>query len=140
MKYQVVRCTDVELMRFLNSRLFPDEFFEGPEAGNQYWVAREVHSQHPVGFCSVRPFTGSAVFMSRAGVMPEARGSYLHIRMIKARANWARAQGYSTAVTYCAPFNIKSAVNLQHAGFTLFIPEWRWAGTEKLYWIKDLTK
>lgn len=137
--FTVRRCHDIDLMEWLNDELFPNDDFEGIEVGNRFWVARSLPSKTAVGFCSVRPSRdGVGAFLSRAGVLEPARGQGLHKRMIQVRCRWAHSKGYPYILTYCLKSNEPSAISLQHAGFSLYAPLWRWAGEECFYWRRDL--
>lgn len=91
-----------------------------------------------IAFATYKAVGGDTVFLSRAGVLPEARGQGLQKKLIKARCNHAKKAGYSWAVTYTSPENAPSFTSLQACGFLLYLPEYRWAGTEMLYWRKKL--
>lgn len=119
--------------------MFPGATFEGPDGGNVYWLVK-TPAGRAVGFCSVRPTTTDldTVFLSRAGILPEARGLGLHRRMISVRLRWARKNGFKRAITYAQRDNIQSAVNLLRCGFMLYDPDYRWVGDSYLYFLIDL--
>lgn len=133
---------DIDVVRRLDRQLFPETYFEGPEDGNVYWLLFDFDT--PVGFCSVRPSRFDpehTVFLSRAGILPVARGLRLHRRMIRARCRWARKHGFEYAITYCYNENKASAVNLIKEGFLPWKPPesiGRWAGEDAMYFRKTL--
>lgn len=99
-----------------------------------WWLAYEVdtiHSHIPVAFAGVT----SKGYLSRSGVLPKARGNGLQLRLIRARANWARSIGLERVYSDTTD-NPHSAANLAKAGFTQFKPEKPWAFKHSLYWEK----
>lgn len=89
---------------------------------NTFWLAKL--DGKPVGFCSAYYHESlGCVFLSRAAVMTTANGLGLQRRMIRARVAWARTlAGCNRVVTYCAPRNYLSLVNLLRCGFKFYDP------------------
>lgn len=116
--------------------IFPDDEWEGKN--NEHWVAWD-NTESPVGFCSLRPIRHeSAVFLSRAGVLPCARGNRLQRRFIAVREAWARRNDFGVALTYCLYENHSSLANLIKSGYRLYEPEYQWVGRDVHYFIKEL--
>lgn len=107
----------------------------------RWWWRAEVEGVL-VGFASARwhwdPNDSSAVFFTRAGVLPEWRGLGIHDRLIRRRVRDVKALGASSVFTYTATFNPKSANNLISQGFRVFWPDRCWFGTDVIYWRKEL--
>lgn len=123
---------------YLHLETFPADEFPDDER-NIYWVVWD-DSDKPVGFCIVRPVHGDkyTCFLSRAGLLPCARGNGLHKRMINTRIKWARKNKYKYCITYTVKNNFTSYNNLQNTGFKLYEPDYYYAGEESLYWRKAL--
>lgn len=97
-----------------------------------WWVAGDG-----LAFAGARMLDNGALYLTRAGVIPSARGQGLQLRLIRARLAWGRRRGARVAITYTAVDNIASANNMIRAGFELYEPEYPWAGREMLYWRRD---
>ena len=136
MEYRIRRTRDYHTLIVLNKKIF-GEGFEVDFAKHICWVVKDENNT-PVGFCSYKKTTDDIVFLSRAGVLPEARGAGLQVRMIRTRLKHARTEGYNCAITYTVRDNPASFTSLQRCGFKLYIPEYEWVGPEQLYWIHYL--
>src|SRR5690606_22351986 len=97
--------------------------------GDVHWFVWESGKDYPVGFCSagISMLTDEDgnrcyAFLSRAGVLPEARGHKLQRRMIKVREKWAKDQGLKGASTYVANWNTRSLINLLKSGYQIYEP------------------
>lgn len=108
--------------------------------GDEWWIAYQ--DDNPVGFASLRilPTDDGAVvgYLSRAGVLPKARGQGIQHRMIRARLKFAKEAGASAVITDTAD-NPASANSLIAAGFRMYHPSQRWALPNSTYWLKKLT-
>jgi len=125
-----------EALGELDETLFGQDYSEITYKG-QWWLAYE--GGRPVGFAGAQIWKpDNCLYLRRAGVLPEARGKGLQRRLIRARLAWGREQGARAAYTYTTSWNLASANNLIHEGFTLWKPEWRWAGADMLYWWRKL--
>ena len=93
-----------------------------------------IHREFVVGWATARHVDDLLIF-NGAEVMPEYRGNGWHRRLIRARLCYARHHGL-TSITYTAHDNWKSINNLVRAGFLSYIPEYRWAGKDFIYWQK----
>ena len=119
-----------------HSLTFPLDEWEDASA---YWIAYDDVSS-PVGFCSVRVLRNEpGVFLTRAGILPCARGQGLQRRMINTRVQWARKGGFEYAVTYCYYDNHASIVNLLRCGFKFTRPLYWYGGKNSHYFIRELT-
>lgn len=139
MKYRVREVQSFLRIKELNDRIFPGEPLEKHEMG-YYWVAYK--DQASVGYCGMHVCKGSreldAVFLSRAGVLPAHRGKGLGKKLISVRIRLARKIGMKCVITYTRPWNLSSANNLIHAGFTLYEPAYKFGYEKDLYWRLDL--
>ena len=139
MGYYIRATEDVEYCQALHVLTFPgDDWYES----DAYWLVwDETDTAMPVGFCGVKELpTEKAAFLTRSGVLPCATGHHLQRRMITTREHWARTQGLETMITYCLISNPASVANLIKAGYHIYTPEFRWAGTDDsiVYFIKTL--
>lgn len=133
----IKRTEDLRTCKALHTLLFPADEFE--VRGVAFWLAKDDDGE-PAGFCSAKPsiIDDNAAFLSRAGVLPHARGQGLQRRMIRTRLKWARAEGFSRAITYTHISNIPSARNLIACGFTVYAPDYPFAGEDMIYFEKSL--
>lgn len=131
MKISLRITSDIDLIRELHSLAFPEDSWVGDD--HTFWVARDSTGK-PIGFCSAvyRPDSGY-VFLSRAAVSLEARGSGLQRRMIRVRVAWAKRQGAATVITYTLLKNYESLVNLLKSKFRFYHPTEPWVGTQVHY-------
>lgn len=140
--YRLVRSKNVALIRALEDIIISDTYFEGPEKGNIYWLAKRGHV--PVGYCSIRPTQfdpTNTAFLSRSGVLSPCRGKGLQRRMIRIRVAWAKRHGYKFVITYVSTSNIWSARNIIREGFEPWWPPDEvgpWAGEDVMYFRKTL--
>lgn len=136
--YRIRRTNNKYIAMYLHSETFPADDFEDDDR-NVYWIVWD-EADKPVGFCIIRPVYGdkTTCFLSRAGLLPCARGQNLHKRMIYTRLKWAKKQGYNSVITYTVKDNFPSYNNLQNSGFKLYAPYDEYAGEDKLYWVKAL--
>lgn len=139
-KFRIRQTEDVGVVQDLHRQTFPyDAFDETPARGNVYWLVHDDEGK-PVAFAAARQLAREkgVVFLSRAGVVREARGCGLQRRLIRLRLRWAQSHGAHLAVTYCAHDNISSARNLFACGMDLYLPQDEWGGPTSLYFRKDL--
>ena len=115
------RSTNIALCRSLHEVTLYGSPFETPEDGNVYWVLWQAGE--PLGFCSVRAsIIPGCAFLSRAGVLPGARGNNYQRRMIRARVAWAREEGYASAISWAHATNVPSLRSLVREGFLPWTP------------------
>lgn len=126
-----------DIIRGLDLLTFGSEStYEGPEVGNVYWIL--WHEGEAAGYCSIRPLRessydphhASTAFLSRAVVLPHARGQGLQRRMIRARVKWAVEEGYERVVTTLDWDNIPSLRNLVKEGFVPYVPFYDWTESD----------
>ena len=104
--------------------------------GAHWWVAYD--GDVPVAYAGVKLLEGNLAFLCRAGVLPAWRGKGLQAKLIRARVSWVKKQGMTRAVTYTVLENPPSSNNLIKCGFKLYTPQWKWGGSDALYWFKNL--
>jgi len=101
-------------------------------------VVRDL-DQRVCAYASARPSVqyDRVTFFDRAGVARYARGRGLQRALIRARLRWAKAGGYTHAVTYTMGENLTSSNNLIATGWRLYRPRLAWAGRSGvLYWLR----
>jgi GNAT superfamily N-acetyltransferase len=99
------------------------------------WLAYK--DGEPVGYATLREIKGERIgYLSRAAVLSNHRRRGLHKRLIQVRIKMAKKLGWKGVITYTATDNVASANSLIKHGFQLYIPEYRWAGKEFLYFMK----
>ena len=91
------------------------------------YAAAHLSSQYP-----------NAIYLSRCGVIPEARGKGLQRRLIRARERWGRSVGAEWARTDTSCLNAPSINGLIKAGYKAFVPIWPWAGNGAVYFLKKI--
>ena len=142
MKY-LIREVDVNewvnVIHDLDRACFPDDkpWEQYPE--ERAWLAFS-EDRSPVGFGLMVPSYEfhRCGFYTRSAVSPEARGSKLQKRLIRAREKAALKVGWDLVYTYTSPDNPASANNLNECGYTIFVPPRRHSG--QVYWMKLLKK
>lgn len=99
-----------------------------------WWVV--IIKNKIIGYCGCIYSEGICIF-NRAWVHKDFRGKGIQKRMIKEREKAAKKQ-CGICVTYTTKNNFASANNLISAGFTLFCPQYQYAGEEMLYFRKKI--
>lgn len=99
------------------------------KSNRDWWVT--LDNGFIVAYCGCLYSQGICIFV-RAWVHKRYRGKGLQRKMIKARLKAAKTQ-CKTAITYTMPNNIHSINNLFKSGFTVYNPEYAYAGREMLY-------
>lgn len=100
-----------------------------------WWIAYQ--DGNPVGFASLRLVSGGDIgYLSRAGVLPVARGQGIQRKLIRARVQHARRAGASCVVTDTTD-NPPSSNSLISEGFRMYSPAYAWANPSSCYWIKN---
>lgn len=107
------------------------------KTGAYWWIAYDS-KKSPVGFAGLKIMDKSTAFLCRAGVLEEARGKNLQVRLIRARERKARKLNIKTIITYTC-LNVPSINNLIKAGYRSYIPQDPWVGTSMIYWRKVLS-
>jgi GNAT superfamily N-acetyltransferase len=103
---------------------------------NREWWVIEVDGQI-VAYCGSAYKEGICIFV-RAWVNKKYRGKGLHSKLIKTRVKAASLNACKWAITYTTHDNVNSANNLFKNGFRLYIPEYRYAGNEMIYFRKQI--
>lgn len=116
MKCTLRKTDDVDEVRDLHKLAFPADHWPGDN--HEFWIAKNPTGK-PVGFCSALYFPEhKGVYLSRAAVTLEARGSGLQRRMIRARINWAKHETEAAGMwTFTTLRNYESIINLLKCGF-----------------------
>jgi RimJ/RimL family protein N-acetyltransferase len=119
---RIKQTDDLELISELDCQLFEHEGLKGDDAllnDSVWWVAEAFMDDEwqPVGYAGLEVTdAGKKAFLSRAGVLPIARGQQLQQRLIRARVAYARRQGVERVWTYTHWANIRSQRSLVRAG------------------------
>lgn len=108
-----------------------DEF----KYNREWWVMLDEMSRI-VAYCGSIYSKGICIF-NRAWVKKEYRGQGIHLKMIKIRLKSASSFN-KIAITYTTLDNFPSANNLISCGFRLYLPEYSYGGSDKLYFQKLL--
>lgn len=103
-----------------------DEF----KHNREWWVIE--NAGQIIAYCGSAYKDGICIFV-RAWVSSKHRGKGIHTKLIKARIKAANKHNCKWAITYTTHDNVNSANNLFKNGFRLYIPEYRYAGIEMIY-------
>jgi GNAT superfamily N-acetyltransferase len=106
-----------------------------PADEGHWWIAYQ--GGNPVAFASLKELADGVCYLSRAGVLPHARGKGLQKRLIRTRIRHAKRVGADTVVTDTSE-NPASANSLIAEGFRMYSPELRWALPTSAYWVRKL--
>jgi hypothetical protein len=107
-----------------------DEF----QFNREWWVM--LDQGEIVAYCGSIYSKGICIF-NRAWVKKSHRGQRIQRRMIKTRIK-AASTFCHIAITYTTLDNFPSANNLISCGFRLYLPEYSYGGSDKLYFQKLL--
>ncbi len=107
-----------------------DEF----QFNREWWVM--LDEGEIVAYCGSIYSKGICIF-NRAWVKKSHRGQGIQRRMIKTRLK-AASTFCHIAITYTTLDNFPSANNLISCGFRLYLPEYSYGGSDKLYFQKLL--
>lgn len=106
-----------------------------PAETGDWWIAYDAEGT-AVGFGQLKPSSryANCGYLSRAGVIPAARGHGLQRQLIRVRLRRARKLGWHHCFSDTL-LNPQSANNLTACGFKIFLPKKPWAFKVKtLYW------
>lgn len=122
----------------MDEQLFPPAHNVAPGLDRGAWWIAEIDGR-VVGYAGALVWEPDrCLYLTRAGVLPEARGRGLQRRLIRARVAHARRLGLTGAYTYTLNWNEKSANNLIACGFRLWWPARPWAAKSAVYWYRDV--
>ena len=107
-----------------------DEF----QFNREWWVM--LDEGEIVAYCGSIYSKGICIF-NRAWVKKSHRGQGIQRRMIRTRLK-AASTFCHIAITYTTLDNFPSANNLINCGFRLYLPEYSYGGSDKLYYQKLL--
>ena len=107
-----------------------DEFKQNRE----WWIM--LDQGEIIAYCGSIYSKGICIF-NRAWVKKSHRGQGIHLKMIKIRLKTASSFNH-IAITYTTLDNFSSANNLISCGFRLYLPEYSYGGSDKLYFQKIL--
>jgi GNAT superfamily N-acetyltransferase len=110
-----------------------------PDLKIGYWWLVYDEEGTAVAFAGMVPSSQlvHAGYLIRCGVLEEARGNNLQIRLIRARERKAKKLGYTSLVTDTVSWAIASSNNLLKCGYKTFWPSYPWALKDSVYWKKD---
>lgn len=143
LKIKIVTKNDFneDVISKLDKKCFPhdDPCVIGNE-DNVWWVAYDGDT--PVGFAGIKKYVNTGyVFFNRVGVLKPYRGEGLHKLFIKKRLEYCKKLDWCEKVlTYTANWNISSANNLIKNGFLLYIPQYKYANNDSLYFMKEIER
>lgn len=113
---------DIDTIMDLHQAIFKDREFDDVETHHLFLVTQD---DQPVGFAGYELMPdggGLTANLTRAGLLPIARGGGLQKKLIQARLRHAKRQGATYAITYVASWNCASLNNLIKCGFSFYIP------------------
>ena len=129
------RTDDISKILILHARCFPGD---DVEPATQHWLLEDEEGK-PAGFCSAYRLTWeNGIYLTRAGLLPRARGRGLQRRMIRTRLRWGRDIGADFAITYTSLDNGPSIANLIRSGFSVYQPADPWVDEPVLYFFRSL--
>lgn len=143
----IKRTDNVALVHHLHEKIFSTG--ADWETADAYWLVldRSKEDSAEIGFAGAQymplsletPYEEPAVFLHRAGVMPEYGGRGIQRRLILARERWAREQGVTLVVTYASRYNEPSIANLLRMGYRFAEPWKGYSAREWVFFCKELT-
>ena len=102
--------------------------------GDRVWWWAEREDGCHVAYAGVSPLRDQGLaYFCRAGVVPQYRGHGLQRRLLRARIAWCRKNKLEP-ITDCTADNVASINNLVAVGFKAYLPEYRWALPNSIYW------
>lgn len=104
----------------------------------EYWAAWDGDKPIAIGGLVRSARFTDVIYMHAVGVDEAYRGRHLQRRLIRVRLRWAKAHGFSHAVTYTLVDNVASSRSLVACGFKPYWPSYRWAGRTVCYWLRAL--
>lgn len=139
-KIRIYRTTDILAVRTLDATLWVPSV-QDTFTRMDLWLAKDS-TGILVGYASLKLVDGgSTAFLSKSGVLWNARGQGLQKRFIRVRERRARELGLSTIITYTSSDNVPSINSLISCGYKNYQPARDWGlpfGNGGLYWKKKL--
>lgn len=131
----IKRTHDIELVNALHEQCFTgDKMYDHPTM--VCWIA--FYRKNPVGFCIASDAGYSTLFLARAGVLPGARKTGIHRRLVRVREAYAVRHGYKAIVTYVRPDNWSSWITLVKMGYQIYKPQTKWGTDDAFYFQKNV--
>ena len=127
----------LSMLMKLQKDCLPHDYPIFPDDKTYWWVAAEAGL--PIGFACLtwsRRWSDTG-YLSRAGVIRQARGKGVQKRLIKVRMAKAKRLGMNWLITDTTD-NPPSANSLIACGFKMFEPSKPWANKQSLYWRKRI--
>lgn len=126
----------IDVLRRLHRDTLPGDRFPNFKHG-WWWLA--WLDDEAVGFAGMNPSArwADAMYLSRAGVLPKARGRGIQRRLIRAREQFARTHGMRWLISDTRN-NPASANSLIRAGFLTYEPAKPWGFRTATYWRKRI--
>jgi GNAT superfamily N-acetyltransferase len=115
---RIARSDDIETVKDLDREIFTDSprLTDEELEKSVWWLAYD--GGHAVGFAGVWPnINQDRAFLTRAGVLPEARGGGMQKKLIRVRVAYAKKLGIRRCYTYVWVGNYASMKSLVRCGF-----------------------
>lgn len=111
-------------LRYLDGECFPDDKPLRLVDAYEWYLVSSGKSSALDAFCGWRPINDMQAhgFLSRAGVLPTARGQGLHKFMIDLREDAMRKAGQAVSITYTEACSVASMRSLVACGYKPFEP------------------
>lgn len=133
MKAVIRQTDDLDAVKALDLACFPTDQRED-FSDQELWLA--TVDDEPVGFTAFRLENG-VPHITRMGVVSQARGMRLQVRLARVCVAAARRAGHALIKTYVRADNLASLRNLLRAGF---VPVKTWVEETSVAWFISLEK
>jgi GNAT superfamily N-acetyltransferase len=138
MKLRICWTHRLDIIGEMHRKIFTTD--ELPKLHNTiHWLVFD--NKKPIGFAILRELEGvnkGCFFLSRAGVLKAYRKQGLHRRLIRVRERYVARVGGGTILTYVALDNPASFCNLIRCGYRVYEPEYKYVGSDFLYFQKTI--
>jgi ribosomal protein S18 acetylase RimI-like enzyme len=114
MKLRIRETDDLEQVKALDLQCFPSDTRED-FSDQEMWLA--TLDEEPIGFTAYKLENG-VPHITRMGVVPQARGMRLQVRLADVCCRAARRRGFEAVKTYVRADNLPSLKNLLRAHFS----------------------
>ena len=132
---RITKTKNMKLILDLNHQIMPEDHLEIDEKTTA-WIVKV--DGEIAGFCTLREIGHHIAYLDRGGVLPKHQGKGIHRRLIAVRERYARSRGMHKIITYVMPYNYPSMFTLVRCNYLKYKPEYPWAGTNIVYFIKEL--